>query len=269
LENSLQADTIGGDLKSTPLQWAAREGHLQVVELLHQHGANWDFRDSQGYNSLHVAIHGKKPEMLLLLLALGGNINSKDSYGRTPLMWACYGGDNYDLITILIEWGADLNIQDVTGYTALHWAVVSSNFHCGKDLIQAGALQDIVDEKNKTAKDWARERQWESQYDKMIPSSGIGWFTKSQAGRIMYFLPFCVLPIYLYVFGYYSLVFALPFLLITGFLATQFIERVLTNGDSEQLMNSPVLTSLLQSLMLWTFFTWISIFPCIGHCLII
>lgn len=263
LDNSVPADVVGGDLKATPLQWAAREGHLRVVELLHQYGANLHFTDSQGYNSLHVTVHGKKPDMLLLLLALGGNVDSRDSYGRTPLMWACYGGEDEDLITVLLEWGADLNIRDVTGYTALHWAVVSSNFHCGKRLIEAGAQQDIVDDKNKTAKDWALERKWEWQYDSMTASSKSSWFTKSQADWIMYLIPMFGIPIYFHVFGNYSLLFSVPFLLVTGFLATQFIERILTNRDSMQLMNSPVMASVLQATMFWAFLTWMSIFPCI------
>lgn len=261
MENRVHADLVGGELEATPLQWATRAGHLQVVLLLHQHGANLHFTDNQGYNSMHVAVHGKKPEMLLLLLALGGNIDSSDSYGRTPLMWACYGGESEELITVLLEWGADLNIRDVTGYTALHWAVVSSNFHCGKHLINAGAQQDILDEKNKTAKDWALERKWGLQYDQMTRSSSSPWFTKSQADWIMYFIPIFGVPIYFYVFGNYSLGYAVPFLLISGTLATKFIEIILTNRNSLQLMNSPVMASVAQSTLLWSFLTWISIFP--------
>lgn len=271
MDNSVQVDVVGGQLQATPLQWAARycfynvnhrEGHLQVVELLHEYGANIHFVDSQGYNSLHLAVHGKKPDMLLLLLALGGNINSKDSYGRTPLMWACYAGDNDDLVFVLLEWGADLNVCDVTGYTALHWAVVSSHFHHGKLLVEAGANQEIIDDKSKTAKDWAIERKWEKQYDKMIMSTKQKWFTKTQADWIMYLIPFVVLPMYFYVFGNFSALFSIPFLFISGFLITQFIEKILTNRDSMQLMNSPVMASVLQSTMLWSFLTWIKTIPC-------
>lgn len=271
MDNSVKVDVVGGELLATPLQWAARywnkllnhrEGHLQVVLLLHEYGANIHFIDSQGYNSLHLAVHGKKPDMLLLLLALGGNIDSKDSFGRTPLMWACYAGDNDDLVLVLLEWGADLNIRDVTGYTALHWAVVSSHFHHGKLLVEAGADQEIVDDKSKTAKDWAIERKWDRQYDKMIVSTISRWFTKYQADWIMYLIPFVVLPIYFYTFGNYSALFSIPFFFITAFLITQFIERILTNMDSMQLMNSPVMASVLQSTILWSFLTWIYIIPC-------
>ena len=116
--------------------------------------------------------------MLLLLLALGGNVDSRDSFGRTPLMWSVYGGDYEDLTTILIKWGANLDLCDVTGYTALHWAVVSSNFFHGRLLIEAGANQEILDEKSKTAKDWAIERKWLSQYNQMMVSTEHIWFTK-------------------------------------------------------------------------------------------
>lgn len=263
LENGVHVDVVGGALMATPLQWAAREGHLGVVLTLVEYGANMHFIDSQGYNAMHLAVHGKKPEMLLLLLALGGNIDSRDSYGRTPLMWACYAGDCDDLVTILLEWGADLNIKDVTGYTALHWAVVSFNFCQGKMLVEAGADQEILDNKNKTAKDWAIDMKAVKQYESMMVSTKTRWFTKTQSDWIMYFIPFVVLPMYFYAFGNFSIMFSVIFLIVSGFLTTQFIEKILANSDTRQLMNSPVLASILQATMFWTFVTWISIIPCI------
>ena len=240
-----------------------REGHLQIVDVLVKYGANIHFVDSQGYNSLHLAVHGKQSNMLLLLLALNGNIDSRDSFGRTPLMWAAYSDGHDDLITVLLGWGANTDLRDVTGYTALHWAVVSSNFYHGKLLIEANANQDILDEKNKTARDWAVERKWTRQYDEMIVSTKASWFTKKQGDLIMYGIPMVVLPVYFYIFAYKSIYFSLPVILVSGFVISRLIEIVLANNDSNKLMNSPIMASVLQSSMLWAFVKWVWIFTCI------
>jgi len=41
-------DAIGGDLKSTPLHWATRQGYLGMVVLLIQRGANAMILDGEG-----------------------------------------------------------------------------------------------------------------------------------------------------------------------------------------------------------------------------
>ncbi len=43
----------------TPLQWAARNGLVEVIDLLIQHGANPQLFDTEGYNCFHsVRSHG-------------------------------------------------------------------------------------------------------------------------------------------------------------------------------------------------------------------
>ena len=48
-------DYAGGDLMATPLHWAARAGHVQMVTYLYMKGADPYLRDTQGYNALHLA----------------------------------------------------------------------------------------------------------------------------------------------------------------------------------------------------------------------
>jgi len=42
---------------ATPLHWAARSGHLQMVTLLVKHHADPSIIDNQGYNALHLSVH--------------------------------------------------------------------------------------------------------------------------------------------------------------------------------------------------------------------
>ncbi len=73
---------------------AAGEGHLQICELLLDHGAD---------------------------------INAKDSEGMTPLCWGAYSGHD-DVCTLLVQRGADLTIPDKYGRTAVWYAAGST--HC-------------------------------------------------------------------------------------------------------------------------------------------
>ena len=41
-------DAIGGELRSTPMHWATRQGHLSMVVLLVQHVANPNILDGEG-----------------------------------------------------------------------------------------------------------------------------------------------------------------------------------------------------------------------------
>ena len=56
------------------------------------------------------------------LLALGADVNSKDQYGQTPLMYAVSEGGNPNLVDSLLREGADVNAQSADGWTALMYA---------------------------------------------------------------------------------------------------------------------------------------------------
>jgi ankyrin repeat protein len=59
----------------------------------------------------------KKSEIATYLINRGANVNAKDGFGMTSLMWASYNGD-VELVKLLLEKGADKNIE-VKGQTAL------------------------------------------------------------------------------------------------------------------------------------------------------
>ena len=253
-----------------------RSGHVQLVAFLAQQNASLSIQDNQGYNPLHLAVHGSQPFMVLLLLGLKMHVDSLDFYKRTPLMWACYSGSSIESIQVLLSWDPDLDLRDTTGYTALHWAVISAHYHAGKYLVDAGADLNIRDENGKTPYDWAKERGQEEQYSYMVldhqPLSKketisrnvrilkINSLRKDRQGWIMYGIPFVTVPFCIWVLATFSALYTIPSLCLFLFALSKVIQIFLANNDQQRLMNSPIVSAVLQSTLLYVFFTWVRIF---------
>jgi palmitoyltransferase len=80
-------DAVGGELQTTPLAWATRQGHLRMVVLLMRHGGDPRAMDAQGLTCIHVAAQFGFSAILAYLVAKGCNVNAPDQKGMTPLMW--------------------------------------------------------------------------------------------------------------------------------------------------------------------------------------
>jgi ankyrin repeat protein len=97
---------VGGS--KTPLAYATREGHLDVVRLLVERGADLEIADGNGITPLTNAIlnasafrverAGTTDHLAIahLLLDAGANVNAQDWYGETPL-WAAVDLRNLEL----------------------------------------------------------------------------------------------------------------------------------------------------------------------------
>ncbi|XP_026679261.1 palmitoyltransferase Hip14-like [Diaphorina citri] len=121
-------DAIGGDLQATPLHWATRQGHLDSVVLLIQHGADPTLMDSEGSTCIHQAAQFGHTRIVAYLVAKGINVNLQDRNGMTALMWSAYKVFSLDPTRLLITFGASTTIQDkIHGNVALHWAIYAKN----------------------------------------------------------------------------------------------------------------------------------------------
>nr|XP_020016398.1 ankyrin repeat, SAM and basic leucine zipper domain-containing protein 1 [Castor canadensis] len=68
----------------TPIMYAARDGHPQVVALLVAHGAEVNAQDENGYTALTWAARQGHKHVILKLLELGANKMLQTKDGRTP-----------------------------------------------------------------------------------------------------------------------------------------------------------------------------------------
>jgi len=139
IEQGADVDAVGRTLFATPLQWAARNGLVYIIDLLLQQGANPRILDVQGYSCLHSVTHSSNYWALLYVLCQPETeIDERDSMGHTALHWAVYQRDEVST-NILLKQGADPNVAGDDGLTPLHWAVYSGNKKCITKLLEADA----------------------------------------------------------------------------------------------------------------------------------
>ncbi|XP_075544044.1 palmitoyltransferase Hip14 isoform X2 [Dermacentor variabilis] len=133
-------DAIGGELRSTPLHWATRQGHLGMVVLLMRHGADPSLVDGEGCTCIHLGAQSGHTAIVAYLVAKGQPVNQADSNGMTPLMWSAYRVMTNDPSRLLITLGASLTMCDTYHRnTPLHWAVYVRNSSAVSLLIKAGS----------------------------------------------------------------------------------------------------------------------------------
>lgn len=80
-----------------------------------------DERMAQLNSEMFQAVLSDDVSMLKNTIDAGAKVNTKDSYGWTPLHRAV-GNDRTDIVSILVNFGADVNIEQEEGFTPLHIA---------------------------------------------------------------------------------------------------------------------------------------------------
>eukprot|EP00659_Diplonema_papillatum_P021142 gene21142-32570_t len=109
---------------TTPLMWAANAGHVEVMALLTESGANPALVDEKGSSSLFHALHGRQTPALHWLLAKFPNcsVHTVDNEGHNLFQWAAYTGNLGAMRYLKEVHKADLQVTDKEGRTSLHWA---------------------------------------------------------------------------------------------------------------------------------------------------
>jgi ankyrin repeat protein len=101
---------------------ACSGGHLNIVELLVQKGADLNVQDQDSRTPLHLACDGGHLNIVELLVQKGADLNVQDhAIPGLPFTWHVDGG-HLNIVELLVQKGADLNVQDEDSRTPLHLA---------------------------------------------------------------------------------------------------------------------------------------------------
>lgn len=153
LDKAAIVDRLGGDLNSTPLHWATRQGHLASVVLLTNAGADPRVKDAEGCSCIHLAAQFGHTACVAYFIAREVPIDEFDTGGMTALMWAAWKISSLDPVRLMITLGANPNLQDAThSNTALHWAILARNARAIWSLVINGkASLDIRNSRGDTS----------------------------------------------------------------------------------------------------------------------
>ncbi|KAM4850130.1 palmitoyltransferase ZDHHC13 [Urocitellus parryii] len=153
-------DQLGGDLNSTPLHWAIRQGHLPMVILLLQHGADPSLIDGEGFSSIHLAVLFQHMPIIAYLISKGQSVNLTDVNGQTPLMLSAHKVIGPEPTGFLLKFNPSLNVVDkIHQNTPLHWAVTAGNINAVDKLLEAGSSLDVRNVKGQTPLDMALQNK--------------------------------------------------------------------------------------------------------------
>lgn len=133
---------------------ACRKGTVNdVISIYNKDKTSINKTNEIGYTPLILACYHGNEKVVEFLVERVEDINGSSDYG-TPLMAAVVKG-NTKIIEMLLDKNADTNIADVNGTTALHYATLFKQPEIVELLVNAGAKADIKDGRGQSAMDYA------------------------------------------------------------------------------------------------------------------
>ena len=134
---------------------AVRSSDYTAARALVEAGGDVDTPQADGTTPLHWAARGNQVDITDLLLRAGADANAANRYGMTPLSLACTNGSP-EIVALLLDAGADPDLSTPEGETPLMTAARSGNPEVVRLLLAGGAGVDHAEAwRGQTALMWA------------------------------------------------------------------------------------------------------------------
>lgn len=122
----------------SPLIDAVCSASIDTVELLINNGADVDAKDNYGCTALMYAIENGNHVIAKMLVNKSIYIDIQNNYKETPLIIATIEGQK-ELVVYLLDRGANIEICDKYRHTPLMWAITNGYYDIVEILINKGA----------------------------------------------------------------------------------------------------------------------------------
>jgi 7,8-dihydropterin-6-yl-methyl-4-(beta-D-ribofuranosyl)aminobenzene 5'-phosphate synthase len=141
----LTTSTLAGEIHE-----AAAQGQLQTVQQLLESNPELATELSErGFTALHLATNGGHIDVMKLLLDTGAEINAGDRDGDAPVHWAAYAGQD-EALQLLLQRKVDRKARNRRGWTALMWTAARGHTSTAELLISAGLAVNTSDSQGST-----------------------------------------------------------------------------------------------------------------------
>ena len=120
-----------------------------LSELFQKYNILYQPIDANNLTTLHFAVQMARKKSLLFLCTIISpqGMNLPDIFGRTPLHQAAAKGDP-EIILLLIKYGADVDSQTISGETPLMKAIAFFQVEATKILLRFGANPNMINQVN-------------------------------------------------------------------------------------------------------------------------
>lgn len=125
--------------ETVPLHSVAARNNTEAIKLLLAKGALIDAHEYRTHTALHYAAMYDATDAAALLIEKGADIESRDDYQRTPLLLCARERGGPETTRVLIAAGADVNARDKFQSTSLELAAWRGKEEVTDMLLDAGA----------------------------------------------------------------------------------------------------------------------------------